>query len=101
MPFFYNLPIPVLEEPQPETARLTRWLVDEGTEVHRGTKVAILKTAGGYYAVVANGDGVLRTKLFPVGADIESFNAIAVISADGENVPYDRPCSLAEAFYDE
>jgi pyruvate/2-oxoglutarate dehydrogenase complex dihydrolipoamide acyltransferase (E2) component len=101
MPFSYNLPIPTLEEPQPETVRLDRWLVDEGAEVHRGTRVAILETKIGRYAVITNGDGVLRTRLFPAGAKIESFSALAVIFADGENIPYDRAYSLAEELCDE
>jgi hypothetical protein len=101
MPFFYNLPIPMLEEPQPEMVRLVRWLVDERTEVHRGTKVAILETKFGRYVATTNGDGILRTKLFPAGAEIESFNPFAVIAADGENIPYDRAYSLSQKLQDE
>jgi hypothetical protein len=43
---------------------------------------------------MANGDGVLRERHFPAGAEIELITPIAVIAADGENIPYGRPyCS--------
>lgn len=96
MPFWYYLPIPKLDEPQPATVRLVEWLLDDGAEVHRGTKIAVVEIPMGRYTVTANGDGFLREKLFPAGAEIDSFHPIAVIAADGENIPYGRPHSFAE-----
>ena len=47
------------------------------------------------YEVLANGDGILREKLFPEGATVRASDPIATIDADGESVPYDRPNSIA------
>ena len=96
MPFWYHLPILELDDPQPATVRLVQWLLDDGAEVHRGTKVAIIEAPLGRYVVRTNGDGFLQERLVPVGAEIESFAPIAVIAADGENIPYGKPYSLAQ-----
>ena len=96
MPFWYQLPIPVLDDPQPSRVHLLGWLLDVGAVVHRGTRIAIIEGPTGRYAVAANGDGFLREKHFPAGAEVELTTPIAVIDADGENIPYDRPYSLAE-----
>jgi hypothetical protein len=42
----------------------------------------------------------LRERFFPADTDIESFNSIAVIAADGEHVPYGKPELLAERLTD-
>jgi len=76
--------------------RLVRWLVDEGAAVHRGSGIAIIEAPSGQYSVLANGDGLLRERHFPAGAEIGLSTPIAVIAADGENIPYGRPYSLAE-----
>jgi len=96
MPVWFYLPIPQLEVPQPVTVRVSEWLLDEGTAVHQGTKVVVIEIAAGRFAVSANGDGLLRKRLFPVGAEIESSLPISVIAADGESIPYGKPYSLAE-----
>lgn len=96
MPFWYQVAIPALDDPQPKSIRIIRWLVEAGAEVHRGRGMAIIEAPSGRYVVKANGDGFLREAHFPPGAEIESTTPIAVISADGENLPSDRPCSLAE-----
>jgi len=96
----YQLLTPKLGDPQPGTVRITAWLLDEGAEVHRGTEVAIIETTSGRYALSANGEGAFRERLFQAGAEIESFTPIAVIEADGENIPYDRPYSLAKRLDD-
>jgi pyruvate/2-oxoglutarate dehydrogenase complex dihydrolipoamide acyltransferase (E2) component len=70
--------------------------VEEGGPVQRGTRIAIIETSIGHFAVTTNGDGFLREKLFPAGSVIEARNSIAVVAADGENIPYNRPYSQAE-----
>jgi pyruvate/2-oxoglutarate dehydrogenase complex dihydrolipoamide acyltransferase (E2) component len=96
MPFWYQVPIPALDDPQPVNVRLVEWLVGVGDEVHRGTKMAVIEAPTGRYVVIANGDGVFREQHFPAGAEIESTTPIGVIATDGENIPYGRPYSLAE-----
>lgn len=94
--FWYQLPIPTLDDPQLKSVRLVEWLVDEGAAVHRGSKIALIEGPIDQYVVLANGDGLLREKHFPAGAEIEVSTPIAVIAADGEDIPHGRPYSLAE-----
>ena len=96
MPFWYHVPVPIIDNPQPTTVRLVKWLVGPGTEVHRGTKIAVIESPTGRYAVMTNGEGFLREQHFPAGAEIESSIPIGTIAADGENIPYERPLSLSE-----
>ncbi len=95
MPFRYDLPIPKLFSPQPDTVRIAKWLIEEHAEVHRGTEIAVLETPKGQYIVMANGDGFLMKRYVQAGAEVSSTEPIASIGADGENVPYGRPHSLA------
>ena len=98
MPFWYNLPVPALEavdsQRQPNV-RLVRWQVDEGAAVHAGTILAIIEVDSAMYEVLANGEGFLRTKLFPNGAVVPRSSTLATVIADGENIPYERPYSIA------
>jgi pyruvate/2-oxoglutarate dehydrogenase complex dihydrolipoamide acyltransferase (E2) component len=96
MPFWYHLPVPELADAEQQPLRIKKWLLDIGSEVHQGTRIVIVKAGNSEYAVSANGDGFLREKLFPAGASVEPSSPIAVIAADGENIPYERPYSLAE-----
>jgi pyruvate/2-oxoglutarate dehydrogenase complex dihydrolipoamide acyltransferase (E2) component len=96
MPFWYQIPIPTLDEPQPKNVRLVKWLLEEGEVVHRGTRLAIIEAPTGRYVILANGEGLLRERHFPAGAEIEFSVPIAVIAADGESIPYGKPHSLAE-----
>jgi pyruvate/2-oxoglutarate dehydrogenase complex dihydrolipoamide acyltransferase (E2) component len=82
--------------PSDEPIRLVKWLVKDGSEVHVGTKLAIVESSDGKFVILANGNGFLREKLFPAGAELPSGMPIAVVNADGENIPYDRPCSTVE-----
>jgi hypothetical protein len=75
---------------------LVGWLLDVGAEVHRGTRIAIIEIPAGRYVVMPNGDGLLLERHFPAEAEIESATPIAIIAAEGEDIPYDRPYSLAE-----
>ena len=72
MPFWYHLPIPTVDHPQPATVRLVKWLLGDGAEVHAGTKIAIIETARARFGVTTNGDGFLRERLVPAGAQVES-----------------------------
>jgi hypothetical protein len=79
MPFWYQVPIPALDDPQPAKVRLAEWLVAIGGEVHRGTRIAVIEAPSGRYFVLANGEGILRERHFPAGAEIDLVTPIAVI----------------------
>jgi pyruvate/2-oxoglutarate dehydrogenase complex dihydrolipoamide acyltransferase (E2) component len=99
MPFSYNLPVP---EIPPEAlddsggVRLRRFLIEEGSWVQAGTAVAELQSATAVVRVLANGTGVLRKRVAQPGATVRAGDALAMIEADGEAVPYDRPYSVAD-----
>jgi len=99
MPFTYDLPVP---EIPPEAlddwggARLKRFMVDEGEWMEAGRAVAELESARAVIQVLANGTGVLQKRAAQPGATVRAGDALAVVEADGEAVPYDRPYSLAD-----
>lgn len=96
MPSWYYVPIPTLPEAEPTVVRLVKWLVEDGAEVHVGTRLVIVETQSGRFAIRTNGVGFLREKLFPAGAELPSVTPIAVVEADEENIPYGRQYSIAE-----
>ena len=75
---------------------MVKWLVKEGEEFHARTPLAILEGPAGRFVVLGNGDGFIRERLFPAGAEIETGTPIATANADGGNIPYGKPCSFAE-----
>jgi pyruvate/2-oxoglutarate dehydrogenase complex dihydrolipoamide acyltransferase (E2) component len=64
--------------------------------VSAGTAVAQIESAGKVWDVMANGDGFLWEKLVEPGQVLRGNEKIAMIAADGENVPYGRPYSSAQ-----
>ncbi len=97
MPFWYHVPIPTLPDPEPRLVRLVKWFVDDGAEIHTGTRLAAIETPTGTYFLLTNGDGFLREKLFPAGAELPPGTPVATVDADGENIPNGRPYSVAES----
>jgi pyruvate/2-oxoglutarate dehydrogenase complex dihydrolipoamide acyltransferase (E2) component len=85
-----------MPECRAQSARLVKWLIKEGDEFHAGTRLAIVETPSFRFTVLANGDGFIRERLFPAGAEVQVGTAIATANADGDKIPYGRPYSLAE-----
>jgi pyruvate/2-oxoglutarate dehydrogenase complex dihydrolipoamide acyltransferase (E2) component len=100
MPFWYHIPVPAIPESSRQAVRLLKWLVKDAQEIHAGTPVAILETPDGRFAVLANGDGFIRERLFPAGAELQTGTPMATVNADGEKIPYGKPYSLAERMED-
>jgi|HubBroStandDraft_4_1064222.scaffolds.fasta_scaffold585287_2 pyruvate/2-oxoglutarate dehydrogenase complex dihydrolipoamide acyltransferase (E2) component len=96
MPFWYHIPVPVISDSSSQAVRLAKWLVKDHEEVHAGTPLAILESPKGRFVVLANGDGFIRERLFPVGAELQTGTPIATVNADGEKIPYGKPYSRAE-----
>jgi pyruvate/2-oxoglutarate dehydrogenase complex dihydrolipoamide acyltransferase (E2) component len=96
MPFWYHISIPDLGETEVGHLRLLKWLIEEGAVVHAGTRLAVVGTKSAAFAILANGEGLFREKLFPSGAELHVGTSIGVIAADGESIPYGKPSSIAE-----
>ena len=60
----------------------------DGAQVGIGTKLAVVEAPSGRFALLTNGKGFLREKLFPAGAHLPAGSPIAVVDADGEDMPY-------------
>lgn len=95
MPFWYHIPV-TTPESGCKVVRLVRWLVEDEAEVHAGTSLAILEGSAGRFALLANGDGFIRERLFREGAELETGTPIAIVIADGDRIPYEKPYSLAQ-----
>jgi len=64
--------------------------------VEPGTALAVIQTPAGLYRILANGPGFFSKQLVKEGAKLSVSDAIGVISANGEDIPYGKPYSLAE-----
>jgi hypothetical protein len=72
------------------------WLLDIRGAVFPGTPVATVVVGQKVYRVLANGEGFLWTKLAQPGDRLKVGQSLGNIAADGENIPYGKPYSLAE-----
>ena len=96
MPFTYEFPFPELPNgPIDRTIKLEKWLIKEHAELHAGTAVAVIVASGVRYEVQANGEGFLRTRLVGKGETISQSTPLAIVAAEGENIPYGKPYSVA------
>jgi pyruvate/2-oxoglutarate dehydrogenase complex dihydrolipoamide acyltransferase (E2) component len=75
--------------------RLEGWLVKPNEWLETGTPVAIAYAETTRFLVTVNGPGVIGRILREPGALVTPGEAIAVVYADGESIPYGRPYSVA------
>jgi pyruvate dehydrogenase E2 component (dihydrolipoamide acetyltransferase) len=99
MGFWYFFTVPALPREvshQSNTVEIQKYLVREGDKVDIGTPVAVIEN---YWAVMnlkANGSGLVTKTFFPRGTGVRVGDPIAIISADGESIPYGKPYSVVE-----
>ena len=97
MPFSYGIPLPIHGHSESTgPAVLTKLLVKPGTWVERGDPIAIVQVGGSQYEVQVAGPGVLHQFLCRPPAILSAGQEIAVMHADGEDIPYNRPLSMAK-----
>jgi len=95
MPFTYRFELPSL--PETEGAIVFReWFVANRAHVLPGTSVALVAVSGNRYRILANGDAYLWEKLVKPGDTLNPGHLLGLMAADGENIPYGKPYSLAE-----
>src|SRR2546423_86597 len=68
---------------------LREYLLKEGDPVSLGTPVAMVENRWAQIRLKANGEGILRKTIFN-GTQVRINDPIAVIDADGENIPYQK-----------
>lgn len=91
---YYFVKIPELPKElshQSNAIELINYLVTEHQEVDVGTPIAILKNWWAIYQIEANGKGFISKTFFDRGVHVKIGDPIAIIMADGENIPYNRP----------
>ncbi len=96
MPFFYYLPVPVLDSAdreQQQSVRIIRFLIEPKAWIEVDTPIAVISDGEANYEVLANGPGVLQEFLKEEGSNLAAGEDIAIIHADGESIPYGKPYS--------
>lgn len=70
MPFWYHFPLPSLPCAPNQSGRLVKRFLNEGAPGKAGTEVLVIQTGTAKFIVTANGEGAVRIKLFPAGAEL-------------------------------
>ena len=98
MPFRYDVPLPPLPElASASEVRLVRWLVRDGARVDAGDAIAVVAHDDAAFEVTVTGRGFVLERVVREGAVLRPGAPIAVVAADGEDVPYGRPYSVARS----
>jgi len=99
MPFWYYFPVPKLPHEvahQSNLVEIRKYLAAEGSPVEDGSPVASVENYWAVMTLKANGKGVLRKTFFEPGTSVKIGDPIAIIGADGENIPYGKELALVE-----
>jgi pyruvate/2-oxoglutarate dehydrogenase complex dihydrolipoamide acyltransferase (E2) component len=99
MPFWYFFEIPKFAPEVSERSgivQLKSYLVGEGDSVTAGTPIALVENHWAVLKLKANGTGVLRKAIFEPGTYVKVGDPIAVIGADGDNIPYGKDYVVVE-----
>ena len=98
MPFWYFVPIPELpwEVSHPDnTVEMVKYLAREGSTVKPGTPIALVKNWWAEIQIEATSKGFLKKTFFDPHTFVGIGDPIAIIAADGEDMPHGRANSLA------
>lgn len=96
MLFHYFLAVPkpdAAAADQSGQVELVEWLVKEGDAVQPGTPVARVHTWWAIVEVRASGRGLIGRLIFNAGTHVKVGDPMAVVYADGEDIPYDKATS--------
>ena len=99
MPFWYFFTVPNLPAEishQSNQVQLQQYLLQEGAPVDSGTPVAVVENYWAKMQLKAKGKGILEKTLFRPGTHVKIGDPIAIIGADGEELPHERNCSILE-----
>ena len=99
MPFWYFFPVPKLPPDvshQSNSVEIKKYLLAEGKPVKVGTPVALVENYWAVMVLKANGKGFLKKTFFDRGACVNVGDPIAIIAADGEDLPYGKQCALLD-----
>src|SRR5579862_9724535 len=99
MPFWYYFSIPKLPPEvahQSNLVEIRNYLASEGSAVDVGSPIAVVENYGAVMTLKANGRGIVKKTFFDQGTSVKIGDPIAIIGADGENIPYGRELAVLE-----
>jgi len=99
MPFWYFFPVPQIPPEvahQSNQVELVKYLANEGDKVDKGMPIALVENWWAIFRLSANGPGILKKTFFDPGTSITVGDPIAIIAADGEDIPYGQSHSVLE-----
>jgi pyruvate dehydrogenase E2 component (dihydrolipoamide acetyltransferase) len=99
MPFWYFFPVPQIPADvahQSNQVELVKYLAKEGSKVKTGTPIAVVENWWAVFELRANSRGILKKTFFDPGTSISVGDPIAVIGADGEDIPYGQSYAVLE-----
>jgi pyruvate dehydrogenase E2 component (dihydrolipoamide acetyltransferase) len=75
---------------------IRKYVAAEGSVVAVGAPVAVIENYWAVMTLKANGKGILKKAFFERRASVKVGDPIAIIGADGENIPCGKPYALVE-----
>ncbi len=93
MPFTYRISLSK-EVIKLSSFYISKWLISPGTWITASTPIALAHIDDENYELLANGDGILSSYLLREMETAKISQEIAVIAADGEEIPHDRPTCI-------
>jgi len=99
MPFWYFFPVPQIPPEvahQSNQVELVKYQAKEGSKIEKGTPIALVENWWAVFQLRANSPGVLKKTFFDPGTSIKVGDPIAIIGADGENLPYGQNYAVLE-----
>lgn len=98
MPFWYFVPVPKLPPEvshQSNNVDLIKYVAAERGKVNIGTPIALVENFWAVIEITATSPGLLKKTFFDSHTVIPIGDPIAIIEADGENLPYGKDRSKA------
>jgi len=81
---------------QSNVVEVRKYLLSEGDPVERDSPIVLLENYWAEMRLKTNGKGFLRKTFFRPGTSVHIDDPIAIIEADGEDIPYGKDYSLLE-----
>jgi hypothetical protein len=87
--YFFSIPdLPPEVSHQSNLVEIRKYLAAEGSRVEVGSTIALIENYWAVMTLKANGKGILTKTFFKPGTSVKIGDPIAIISADGEGLPY-------------
>ena len=75
---------------------IRKYLASEGSSVDVGTAIAVVENYWAVMTLKANGKGILKKTFFERGTSVKIGDPLAIIGADGEDIPYGKEFASLE-----